>query len=872
MPAREPRKESPVWISPQAAIFLSLFLTLVLAIVDLLTPGDVMLPITYAIPLVLGAAARSPRFLWGLTTLLVALTFGLYFAGQPVTHDDVQTIALANRGMTAGVLLLVAGLLHFGLVLGGAFEGQRLSLEEQNHELESMNEELGQREEEVVRQNEELQSQTEELERQSEELRVTNEELADREKMLEQLLELSRSLSTELSRNEVLQTICEALGGLTSGCTSAILVKDDDHLSIPCHHGFGPEGLASTTIGFDGSFSSLIMSLGQTGYLEDVTLRPDLHVPQPRNGPAPRSVLSCPLRVHGRCVGAIEIYSAQRQTWSEAQIAMLESLSAQASISIQSAEAVEAIRQERRRFESAFRTVPFGLIASDDQTGNQVRMNPAAAAMFGLPLDENIALTTPTGARLKRYFFRNDAPLPEERLPLVRALRGEEIQGEEIDLVFPNGKRFVLLASAAPIYDRKGQVAGAVAAFADITMHKQLQREIDLRRREAEEASVRKTRFLASVSHDIRTPVNAINLMAEVIRRSADNPSVAAQIPQMAQRLQANALALADLVTDVLDIARFDTGKVEIQESEFSLGDLLAEECRHLFPLAQDKGLQLTLEPLDRPIWLRTDRVKLARVIGNLIGNAVKFTDQGTVRVSAATDVGRQVLIRVADTGIGIPPEFLQHIFDEFTQLRNPERDREKGTGLGLTICKRLVEIMGGRIEVSSQVNNGSTFTIVLPSSIVLMRLEPGAEPLPVSIARTAQAPRRAELAGLKILLVEDHAATRETAAQILMDEGASVCEAGDGATALRLLGEGPWDVILLDMMLPDMDGREILRAIVEQRPAGLRAVIVMTGDLTSERLEEVKQLGADAFIGKPIDVNNLIEMLQTLRKGERGA
>jgi CheY-like chemotaxis protein/nitrogen-specific signal transduction histidine kinase len=407
-------------------------------------------------------------------------------------------------------------------------------------------------------------------------------------------------------------------------------------------------------------------------------------------------------------------------------------------------------------------------------------------------------------------------------------------------------------------------VGGAVWAFADVTPLKTLQRELDLRRREAEEASVRKTRFLASVSHDIRTPVNALNLMAEVIRRAVDNPALAPQIPHLAQRLQANALALVELVTDVLDVARFDTGKVELQESEFLLNELLADEHRQLLPLAADKGLALELDPPDRPLWLRADRVKLARVLGNLVGNAIKFTDAGAVRVGAALGPDRQVVVRVADTGLGIAPEHQAYIFDEFAQLRNPARDREKGTGLGLAICKRLVEVMGGTIAVESTPQRGSTFTVTLPASCVVLRLD-GPPPAPPPPAPAADG---TGLAGLRVLLVEDHAPTRESVVQLLRDEGAVVSEAADGKAALAALDRCDADVVLLDMMLPDVDGREVLRRVRDCRPAGLRALIVMTGDLTPERLDEVRRLGADVMLGKPIDVGKLIGVLKQLPQG----
>ena len=865
--ATSSRAGSDERLSPGAAAAIALAIALVAVLIDVLVPADYLLPVLFAVPLVMSAWVYSPRFVWGLALVLVVISFVLLFLGPAASHVEAWRVALINRGLAALVLCVVAGLVHARILAARELDDRRETLQQQNLALEAANHELSDREEEIVRQNEELQAQSEELERQSEELRITNEELANREKTLEQLLELSRSLTADLPRNEMLKRICEALETLTNGMASAILQREGSELSIPCHHGFGPQGLESETFPYAHSFASLIISLGQTGYLEDIALRPDLAIPQPRGGEPFRSVLSAPLRIRGQSVGTIEIYAAQRQTWSEAQIAMLDSLAAQASISLQSAEMVEGVRQERRRFEAAFHTVPFGLAVADDAKAEQIRLNPAAAAMFNVPVNENVALATPIGARLHRYIYRNDQPIAEDELPLLRALRGDEVHAEELDVVFPSGKRLALLASAAAIYDAKGRIVGAVCAFADITARKNLQRELELRRREAEEASVRKTRFLASVSHDIRTPVNAINLMAELIKRTADDAVTARQIPAIAQKLQANALCLVELVSDVLDIARFDSGKVELQESEFLLNDLIADECRQAAPLDEDKNLEIVVRLPDRPIWLRTDRVKLGRVIGNLVGNAIKFTDRGRVEVTAELDEERRVRLRVSDTGIGIAPNQLPRIFDEFAQLHNPERDRNKGTGLGLAICKRLVEVIGGELEAKSALHEGSTFTVTLPASVVALRLDASLGTKAQERAPAKPASDIDRLAGMRILLVEDHHATRDSTARILRSEGAVVLEASDAKAGLDELRQGQVDVLLLDMMLPDIDGREVLRAMQGDRPANMKALLVLTGDLTPERLDEVKRLGGDALIGKPIDIDQLIATLRTVRR-----
>lgn len=244
--------------------------------------------------------------------------------------------------------------------------------------------------------------------------------------------------------------------------------------------------------------------------------------------------------------------------------------------------------------------------------------------------------------------------------------------------------------------------------------------ELEIRRREAEAASGRKTRMLASVSHDIRTPLNTISLMAEVIRRTAGSPAAATQVPGLAQRLHANALSLADLVSDVLDIASIDSGRLALRESEFRLDELVREACQHLLPLAHAKRLRLTTEVPAQPIRLRTDRVKLSRVLGNLISNAIKFTDSGDITVGAALTPDGGLLIAVRDTGVGIAPDNRERIFDEYAQLQSAERGSATGWGLGLAICRRLVDLMGGQIAVESELGRGSVFTVYLPASCVV--------------------------------------------------------------------------------------------------------------------------------------------------------
>ncbi|WP_193213570.1 ATP-binding protein [Luteolibacter marinus] len=380
------------------------------------------------------------------------------------------------------------------------------------------------------------------------------------------------------------------------------------------------------------------------------------------------------------------------------------------------------------------------------------------------------------------------------------------------------------------------------------------QRELDEKRIAAEEASQQKTRFLAAVSHDVRTPANAISLLAELIERCSKDPERASQIPALAQNLWSNARVMIDLVGDVLDITRFDVGRVDLDLTDFALNGLVDEQYRQALPLAETKGLKFTCDfPCD-DVLLTTDRTKLSRVVGNLVSNALKFTERGEVRLHGELKEDGSLVLSVIDTGIGIPRDQLDHVFDEFHQLQNPERNREKGAGLGLAICSRLVACLGFKLKVESLVGIGSTFSIVIPASHLS-----GA----VIAKKTPDDPRQADagpspLEGVRILLVEDHDTARQVTAELLGTEGALVSQAANGRQALHMLEESDPEILLLDLNLPDFDGTEILKSLQVKRPGALQSVFVVTGDVRPERVEEVKLLGADELIAKPVTIEKL--------------
>jgi PAS domain S-box-containing protein len=715
-------------IPPLAALLIGAGFAALIVIIDIATGPYLNLAIFKSVALLVSAGARSRRFLWVMCAALLVTTFGVF--AYEWSHSDAAAHGplLANRIFTGITLVLVSVILD-------AWMRSDVQAASAARALEAQNQELAAREEEITRQNAELQSQTEELERQSEELRVANEELAQRERMLETLLDLSRSLHVGMGEDEAMERICETLGQLVNGpgAAAAILLAEPAGIRVRCHYGFGPAGIREELIPLEQSFAGLVFEQHRTGYLEDVSLRPELRVPQPAAGEPTVAVLATPLIVKGKAIGTLEVYSRERRSWSDEQLALAESLAAQASVSLENAHLFREVEDSRRRVVTILESVPVGLaVANADMS--DVRFNTAGAMLIGVPPNTNIAGDF---ARTTWLLFDAGRQLPRERYPLARACRGERVYPHEIELVLPTGRRFTILSSAAPFHDAQGKINGGVSSFVDITQLKQLQRELETRRREAEEANVRKTRFLAAASHDIRTPANAISLLAELLRRTADSPSMAAEIPQLAEELRQSATSLVTLVSNVLDVTRFDTDKLELHETEFPLARLLEEEARQVLPLAQAKGLALDVEPTHEGLWLRADRIKLGRVLGNLLGNAIKFTDRGRIRLgtrradaggngdgdgdgNGASRGAGDVHIAVTDTGIGITAENQAHIFDEFWQLSDPQRS--KGSGLGLSISKRLIEAMGGTIGVHSEPGKGSTFTITLPAAAIMPR------------------------------------------------------------------------------------------------------------------------------------------------------
>ena len=376
----------------------------------------------------------------------------------------------------------------------------------------------------------------------------------------------------------------------------------------------------------------------------------------------------------------------------------------------------------------------------------------------------------------------------------------------------------------------------------------------------AEAANAAKSRFLASMSHELRTPMNSILGMIDVALPKATDPTV----QDCLQTAKGSADLLLTLLNDLLDSAKIESGNLELESTPFSLRRVLDETTRILSLRASEKGLSFYCRVPDQtPGAVIGDRMRLQQVLLNLVGNAIKFTERGEVEMSLRSlshNDDAHLEFAVRDTGIGISPSALEHLFQPFTQADASTTRRFGGTGLGLSICKSLVEMMGGTIWVESELGKGSTFsfTVRLP---LAKELPPDFE-APVAVPTVAGGQ-------LCVLLVEDNPANQKLATYILQDRGHKVEVAGDGQEAVRLTEQKPYDVILMDVQMPGMNGLEATAVIRKRERGGSRVpIIAMTAHAMQEDRERCLAAGMDGYISKPINAQAMIGLVESLARG----
>jgi len=396
----------------------------------------------------------------------------------------------------------------------------------------------------------------------------------------------------------------------------------------------------------------------------------------------------------------------------------------------------------------------------------------------------------------------------------------------DLDVALTWATAFFFLAALAYHYERT---------------RKQAEERIVEEKERAEEAARTKGQFLANMSHELRTPLNAVLGLTDLTLRT----DLSGEQKKNLKRVKEQAYALLDMVEDVLDVSRMEAARMEIMVAPFDLRVLLEEMVGYYRARAESKKLKVDLQlDDDLPAQVRGDAALVKKVLGNLLDNAVKFTDAGSISVRVEADPRAGLVFAVEDTGIGIPPNQLEHIFDAFSQVDSSTTRRHGGSGLGLAICRQITEAMGGEISVESRPGRGTCFKVWLP----------------FAEARTED--RKAN--GHRILAVEDDEVGRELVETILQAAGYLVDTVVDGQSAVEAVGARAYDLVLMDVQMPGLDGLGATRRIRSGEPEGRRVPIVA---ITAYALEEERQrcldAGMDDFITKPIESESLVKTVR---------
>jgi signal transduction histidine kinase/ActR/RegA family two-component response regulator len=389
----------------------------------------------------------------------------------------------------------------------------------------------------------------------------------------------------------------------------------------------------------------------------------------------------------------------------------------------------------------------------------------------------------------------------------------------------------------------------------------------------AERADRAKSEFLANMSHEIRTPLNAILGFTDLLLLGGECADEAARRDYLAT-IRSSGKHLLALINDVLGLSKIEAGRLDVEHAACSPQQIIADVLSVLRVQAHAKGIRLTDEWVGPvPATIVTDPGRLRQLLMNLVGNAIKFTQQGEVRIRVQTVAGETPALRVdvSDTGIGIAVDQMERIFEPFVQAETSVTRRFGGTGLGLTICRRIAAALGGTLTVASRLGEGSTFTLTLPvgTAAGVPKLDlPAADGL---VVRERQSPpEQTKLTGVRVLLAEDGETNRKLIRLFLARAGAEVAVAEDGAVAVELATQQSFDVVLMDMQMPVMDGYSATSAL--RRRGIVTPVIALTAHAMQGDEQKCRGAGCTGYLTKPVEMGALLAAIAESLRSARAA
>jgi PAS domain S-box-containing protein len=502
-----------------------------------------------------------------------------------------------------------------------------------------------------------------------------------------------------------------------------------------------------------------------------------------------------------------------------------------------------ALAAAERDYHSIFENAVDGIYRSS-LDGKQLRANPALVRLNGYDTEEEM-LRSVNDIGSEWYVE------PGRRDEFRRLLDADgKVEGFVSEIYrHKTRERIWISENARLVRDARGRALFYEGTIRDITALRQAEEALIAATARAEAANQSKSEFLATVSHEIRTPMNAVLGMVGLLLDGELSP----EQRRRAQTVRESAESLLTLINDILDFSKLEAGRLELDNLDFAPAGVVESALSLFGPRAAAKGILLQGSTAsDLPGYLKGDPGRIRQILFNLVANAIKFTHQGEIRVAISHrplgDAAVELRLEVADTGIGIPPEAQPSLFARFTQVDSSTSRRYGGTGLGLAICKQLAELMQGRIGFASEPGHGSRFWFTV-------RCQPGQAP--AQEAPPAALPTLAR--SLRILVAEDNQINQLVVTAMLEKLGHKADVVGDGAEAVAAVQRVPYDIVLMDVQMPEMDGIEATRAIRRMAPpAGAVPIVALTANAMTGHREQYLAAGMSDYVAKPISLAEL--------------
>jgi PAS domain S-box-containing protein len=498
----------------------------------------------------------------------------------------------------------------------------------------------------------------------------------------------------------------------------------------------------------------------------------------------------------------------------------------------------QALRDSEARLRQIIDALP-AAVYTTDASGRLTHYNAACVEFSGRVPE----LGTDHWCVTWKLYHPDGTPMPHDTCPMAIALKeGRIVRGAEAIAERPDGSRIWFQPYPTPLLDESGRIVGGINMLVDITERKAGEEALRA-------ADQRKDEFLATLAHELRNPLAAVRNGLQLMQLAPDDVDAVAESRGIMER---QVEQLVRLVDDLLDVSRISRGRIELRRERIDLARIIENAVELARPLLQQAGHRLTVSLPQQPLELHGDEVRLSQVFSNLLNNACKYTPrEGEIRLTAAREQG-QVTVMVEDTGIGMPPEMLNRVFEMFTQIDDTLERSQGGLGIGLTLVKRLVELHGGSVEAHSDGRDrGSRFSVRLPvaepahSGSAAVRHDAQPEPL-----------RR------RVLVVDDNRDSAAMMARLLKALGSDARMAHDGLAALAVADEFRPDVVLLDIGMPRLNGYDTARRIREQGWGRAMQLIAMTGWGQDADRQRAAEAGFDHHLVKPVSLKELRAVL----------